>query len=73
VAVGGSLLWPPTRRRIHAFVDKKLKPIHDHFTATHASNAELHRKLDHIIEHHPDIPALPPKKGVRSAPRPKKE
>ncbi len=22
-------------------------------------NAELHRKLDHIIHHHPDIPDLP--------------
>ena len=22
--------------------------------------AELHRKMDHIIHHHPDIPPLPP-------------
>ena len=25
-----------------------------------AVNAELHRKVDHIIFHHPDIPPLPP-------------
>jgi hypothetical protein len=24
------------------------------------ADAELHRKLDHIITHHPDIPPLPP-------------
>ena len=25
-----------------------------------AAAAELHRKMDHIIHHHPDIPDLPP-------------
>jgi hypothetical protein len=50
-AVGVSLLWPPIRKRVSAFLSRHLA----------AEHAELHRKLDHIIEHHPDIPALPPK------------
>lgn len=48
LAVGallGAVLWPPLRRRIHR--------------AMAHNTAELHRKLDHIIHHHPDIPDLP--------------
>ena len=43
-----ALLWPRARRVIEAFFKR-------HFSE---GNAELHRKLDHIIEHHPDIPPL---------------
>jgi hypothetical protein len=49
--VGGvvvSLLWPRVRRAISHFIKDHLKSEH----------AELHRKLDHIIAHHPDIPSL---------------
>lgn len=63
ILLAAALIWPPTRRRIHHFVDKKADSIKAHVTAAHAKaatdNAELHRKLDHIIQHHPDIPELP--------------
>jgi len=45
------LCWPKLRHAIEEFFKKHLR----------AENAELHRKLDHIIEHHPEIPPLPPK------------
>ena len=47
----GALVWPPTRRAIEQFVKRHAE----------GANEELHRKLDHIIAHHPDIPPLPPK------------
>jgi hypothetical protein len=56
----GVLIWPPTRRRMHRFVDKKLAPVHEHLTAMRESHDELHRKLDHVIRHSPEIPDLPP-------------
>jgi hypothetical protein len=63
IAVIGATLWPPLRRAVgkalHRFVDAKLKPLHDHLTSAREDREELHRKLDHIIEHHPDIPAFP--------------
>jgi hypothetical protein len=43
----GAILWPPMRRAIGR--------------AFRRETSELHRKLDHIIEHHPDLPPLPPK------------
>lgn len=50
-AIVTSLLYPPLRRSISKFIKR-------HFES---ETAELHRKLDHIIEHHPDIPTYPPK------------
>jgi hypothetical protein len=58
----GALLWPPTRRRIHRFADRKLDAIHkklDEHKAHHdahasafdeirASLADLHRKHDEL-------------------------
>jgi hypothetical protein len=49
--ISASVIWPPSRKRIEAFFQR-------HFAE---GNAELHRKLDHIIKYHPDIPDLPPK------------
>lgn len=46
----GSALYPPLRRRLERWVHRHLE----------AHMGELHRKLDHIIAHHPDIPDLPP-------------
>jgi hypothetical protein len=40
------IFWPPLRRLMSAFIRRHV----------HLANAELHAKLDHIIEHHPDIP-----------------
>src|ERR1700733_12949880 len=31
IVVCSVLLYPPWRRRAHAFIDKKLAPIHEHF------------------------------------------
>lgn len=54
VAIATTLVYPPLRRRASAFLTRHL----------HSENAELHRKLDHIIEHHPDIPPLPPEETL---------
>lgn len=40
----GVIIWPPLRRAVVQFL--------------RGETADLHRKLDHIIEHHPDIPPL---------------
>ncbi len=43
------LLWPPTRRRIHRFVDRKVETLRSHIDARHR---ELHERLDVIEAHH---------------------
>jgi preprotein translocase subunit Sec61beta len=50
-----ALLWPPLRRRIHRFTDQKLTALH---MAEKRDRESLHRKMDHIINHSPDIPPL---------------
>jgi hypothetical protein len=45
-AIATSIFYPPLRKAIEKFVQR-------HFDE---GTAELHAKLDHIIEHHPDIP-----------------
>lgn len=42
------MLWPYLRHKVEAWVKRQHA----------AASAELHRKLDHIIAHHPDIPPL---------------
>ena len=54
VGIVTTLVYPPLRRKVSAFITRHLKSETD----------ELHRKLDHIIEHHPDIPDLPPKEII---------
>lgn len=44
--VATTILYPPVRRAVEKFVKRHIE----------AGTAELHAKLDHIIEHHPDIP-----------------
>lgn len=46
-----ALVWPPTRRRIHQFADRKLAPIHDHLTAIRANHLE---HMAAIRTHHDD-------------------
>ena len=58
VAVIASVLWPPTRRRIEAFAARHVKSIKQHVTDEHQA---VRDRLDHIIEHHPDIPDFVPK------------
>lgn len=70
------LLWPPTRQRLHRFVDRHTAAIHATLEKHHRvamdvrrtqhdlameANHELQRRLDHVIKNHPDIPPLPPK------------
>jgi hypothetical protein len=50
-AIATTILYPPMRRTLEAFVKRHIA----------AGTAELHAKLDHIIEHHPDIPPYHPK------------
>jgi hypothetical protein len=45
-AIATTLLYPPLRKALESFVKRHIA----------AGTAELHAKLDHIIEHHPDIP-----------------
>jgi hypothetical protein len=45
-AIATTLLYPPLRKAVEAFVKRHIAD----------GTAELHAKLDHIIEHHPDIP-----------------
>jgi hypothetical protein len=49
------LLWPPWRRRLHRFVDRKIAPLHAKVDALHARHDEhaaslalLHEKLDRL-------------------------
>lgn len=63
--VVSAILWPPLRHRIEAFLRRHLRSEH----------AELHRKLDeanrrlqHVIDHHPDIPPLEAPDGDASDP-----
>jgi hypothetical protein len=65
ILIVAALLWPPTRRRIHRFVDRKADSIKQHARGLHdeaaADRAELLRHVQHVIKHHPTIPDLPPK------------
>ena len=54
----GALVWPPTRRRLHRFMDRKLDPIHEHLTvlrqhheAAAAHREEMTRQIARIHEH----------------------
>ena len=74
VFLAAVLIWPPTRRRLHRFVDRKLDPVHAHLTHIrhhheHANrqreqlDAKLERNFvaaQHIARHHPDIPDIGP-------------
>jgi hypothetical protein len=48
--VAAALIWPPTRRRMHQFVDKKLDKVHEKLDRHHREAAEdrkaLHAKID---------------------------
>ena len=60
-----SILWPPARRRIHAFLDRKVDAIKVHVANHHAVTgnelAEMHRKLDHLLRHTGADATLPPR------------
>ena len=45
------LLWPPWRRRLHRFVDRKVAPLHSKLNGLHASHKQLHARHDEHAEH----------------------
>lgn len=58
-----TLLWPPLRRRIHRFLDRKLAPLHEHLAVIRA-HAEHQTRIaeDHYEkafgDPHPDAGKL---------------
>jgi hypothetical protein len=56
IAVIVWLCWPPVRRKIHEFADRKLLAVHEHLKNAAADREVLHQKLDHLIFHSPDVP-----------------
>jgi hypothetical protein len=54
----GAVLWPPLRRRIHRFADRKLGAVHERLE-------ESERALEHLIRHLPDVPPLPERQAGR--------
>lgn len=46
----GVLLWPPARRRLHHFADRKLACLHSKLDAEH-QRAEEHRQWQHDAMH----------------------
>jgi hypothetical protein len=56
VFIVAAIFWPPLRKAIERLFHRIFSshPVHDEIAA-------LHKKLDHVILHSPDIPPLPPK------------
>ena len=52
-------IWPPARKAIDRFAKRHADDLKAHVAA---ENAAIHEKLDHVIKHHPDIPAFHPVK-----------
>jgi hypothetical protein len=50
IFVVGVLVWPPTRRRMHRFVDHKIAPLHAKLDAHEEMHKEHADKLDHLAE-----------------------
>ena len=61
VVLVASVVYPPLRHWIEGRFSELHSKLDDHLAKATAERSELHRKLDHIIKHHPDIPDLPPK------------
>ena len=60
-----SALYPPIRHRVEAWVTKHKDDIKAHISAehlvTHDKLQAVHERVQHVIEHHPDIPDFPNK------------
>jgi hypothetical protein len=50
------LLWPPTRRRLHQFADRKLAALHTKLDHNRLLSEEIHHKL-HTGKDHPRVVA----------------
>lgn len=48
ILIAAVLLWPPTRRRIHAFADRKLDGLHSKIDALHDRHDQHTDHLDRI-------------------------
>ena len=44
--------------QVRRFIERGWDRIHTRFDGLHDSHKDLHKKLDHIIKHHPDIPEI---------------
>ena len=73
----GVLLWPPTRRRLHRFADRKLGGLHSKLDLLHARHdvhagqlAELRRSLEELHAKHDAVhPPVPPPPAATAKPR----
>jgi len=57
--IPGNVVWALLAVIVASFVYPPMKAWIERILTRESS--EIHRKLDHIILHHPDIPPLPPK------------
>jgi hypothetical protein len=46
------LIWPPTRRRIHRFIDRKLGGLHTKLDSLHAKHDQLLKSHDELKASH---------------------
>ena len=84
VLIVAVLIWPPTRRRLHLFMDRKIDTVQGSIVKFHretrehsdllhqestVNRATLEAKLDHVIKYHPDIPEF----GEQATPQPVKK
>jgi fumarate reductase subunit D len=52
VLIIAALIWPPTRRRIHRFMDVKIGRVHAKLDVLRASHEDLHEKIDRLHGRH---------------------
>jgi hypothetical protein len=57
IFVVGVLVWPPTRRRMHRFVDRKIAPLHVKLDAHETMHQEHADKLDRLAQRLEDLHA----------------
>ena len=71
-----SVVYPPIRHAIAHFIERHVDSIKGHISLEHQKASRerelMHRKLDHVIKHSPDIPDFPttkPRKATAKLPK----
>jgi len=59
LAIVAVSIYPPLRRWVEGLFHSLHNKIDRHHHEGNEERSLLHKKLDHIIEHHPDLPPLP--------------